>query len=444
MTKSVPKLTGLPVIGNLLDFSADRLSLLQRVYRELGEVGHVSVLSRQIYIATSPDFAQSVLKTHYKKFKKFEALAKFARPITGNGLLSSEGDLHRRQRRLIAPGLSRRRIASYVDIMARYADEAIGVWQRKGQIDVLTDTNRLTMAIAASSMFSSNADTYAKLASHAVDEGTRYLSQEFSRPVHFPYEWPTPRNNRLRRAIGPLDDVIYGMIRQRRESGERPDDILSMLLNAQDEDDGKGMSDEQIRDEVITLFVAGHETTANALSWALWLLSNNPKIGDTLAEEARSVLDGRPPTFDDLEHLPLARQAFLETMRLFPPAYMVGRETLEDVDIEGWHIPKGAMVLLNIYGQHHRADFFEDPERFEPGRFEGEWEKELPKGAYMPFADGPRVCIGNHFAMMEGLVVLAHLAQRLRVGEATCSSIEPLARVTLRPKSPFKVMISTR
>lgn len=442
--QTIPTLDGAPLIGNLREFSRDRLALFQRAYRELGEFVRIRVATREVLVATSPGIAQAVLKTHAKHFKKFAALARYAKPMIGNGILSSEGDFHRRQRKLVAPGLKRRQIAEYVEAMARHTDGAIADWKQTGRMQVMHDLTRLTMAIASETMFNSPSEAYAEVAARAVHEATTYIAAELGRPVHFPYSWPTPRHRRLRQAIAPLDDVVYEMIRARRQSGERPNDLLSMLLNAQDEDDGTGMTDQQVRDEVMTLFVAGHETTSNALTWSCYLLARHPAIAERLAEQCRDVLGGRPPTFEDLERLPYARQVFLETMRLFPPAYIVGREATADVDLLGWQVPAGAMVVVNIYGLHHRADFFPDPERFDPDRFEGDREKTLEKGAFIPFADGARVCVGGHFALMEGQVVLAHLAQHLRFDTVEGPANPPIARVTLRPRDPITLAVSAR
>jgi cytochrome P450 len=404
----------------------------------------VKVLHRNVYVATSPELAELLLKKEVGSFKKFAALARFATPVIGNGILSSEGAVHRRQRRLIAPGLNRNRIARYVEAMARHTDEAITRWKRSGRIDVIPDMTRLTMAIAAQTMFNSPAETYAQTAETAVKAAMHYIASELGRPLHVPYSWPTLRNLRMKRAIAPLDDVVYGMIRERRASGERPDDILSMLLNAQDEEDRTGMTDAQVRDEVMTLFVPGHETTSNALSWCAYLLARHPDVAERVAEEARGVLGGRPPTFDDLDALPYAKQVFLEALRLYPPAYIVGKECVTPVSLLGWPIAPGDMVVLNIYGLHHRQDFFPDPERFDPDRFEGDKEKAMPRGAFIPFADGPRVCIGGHFAVMEGHVVLAHLAQSLRIQPLTAPPIPPIARVTLRPRDQFTLRVAAR
>ncbi len=441
-TLGAPTLKGWPLIGNLFEFSRDRLSLFQRVYRELGELGRVRVMNRNVFVATSPALAEALLRREAASFKKFAALARFATPVIGHGILASEGELHRRQRRIIAPGLAKNRIAQYVAAMARHTDEAVTRWGRAGRIDVIADMTRLTMAIASETMFNSSASAYADVATTAVHEAMHYIASEVGRPIHVPITWPTPRNRRLLRALAPLDRVVFDMIRERRASGQRPDDILSMLLDGKHEDDGAGMTDQQVRDEVMTLFVAGHETTSNALSWSLYLLARHPDIAARLADECRAVLGGRAPTFAELERLPYARAVFLETMRLYPPAYIVGRECVTPVSLAGFPVAPGDMVVLNIYGLHHRADLFPDPERFDPDRFAGDKEKALPRGAFIPFADGPRVCAGGHFAMLEGQVVLAHIAQHLRFTPYAGPPIPAISRVTLRPRDAFTLQVT--
>ena len=373
-----------------------------------------------------------------KRFKKFAALSDYSRPVLGDGLITSEGDTHKRQRRLIAPKLGRRQIAAYADTMARHTAAAVASWPRGGTIDVHDEMTRLTLAIATETMFSAGSEAYADTASAAVHAATDYIAGEVGRLVHVPVSWPLPRNRRMQRAVQALDTIVYDIIRQRRAAPGDQDDLLQRLLDAQDEDDGARMSDEQVRDEVMTLLVAGHETMANGLTWALYALARHPDIAERLAAESKAVLDGRLPTLADLRQLPLSRQVVLESMRLFPPVYMVGREALEDVVIEGHRVPAGTTVLVSIYGIHRRPDLYPDPERFDPARFTEEAEDARPRGAYLPFGDGPRVCIGNHFAMMEAQIVIAHLAQQVRLTE-TGPTVAPIPRVTLRPGAEVRL-----
>lgn len=444
MPASLPVLEkGLPLVGCLPELRRDRLGFLMRAWRDGGEMVRVPVLpGRSLYVVTSPELARDVLVKQAKRFKKFAALSDYSRPVLGDGLITSEGDLHRRQRKLIAPGLKRGQIARYAATMARHADAMIAGWAHGQVLDVHAETTRLTLSIATETMFSTPSAEYARAASAAVHAATDYIAGEVGRLVHLPVSWPLPRNRRMQRAVRALDRIVYDIIRDRRAHAGGHADILQMLLDAQDEDDGRTMTDEQVRDEVMTLFVAGHETTANALSWSLYLLARHPEVAARLAAQSREVLGGRPPGFDDLPALPLAEQVFKETMRLYPPAYMVGREALEPVTIGPHALPAGATVLVSIYGLHRRPDLYPAPERFDPDRFEAAREAELPRGAYLPFADGPRVCIGNHFALMEAQIVLAHVAQHVSLRAAPEMTVPALPRVTLRPGAPIRLTVA--
>ncbi|TNF23491.1 MAG: cytochrome P450 [Deltaproteobacteria bacterium] len=432
----MPVLSGLPVLGCLPELRRDRLGLLLRAYREGGDMVRVPIPGRRLYIGTSPSIATAALRQEASRFMKFFALAKLSRPVLGDGLITAEGAHHRRQRKLIAPGLTRREVGRYAEVMARHADELQRRCTAGTTVDVHAEMTRLTLAIASETMFGTSAEAHARAAGDAIHAATSYIARGVGSLVNLPLSWPLPRHLRMRRAVATLDRIVYDIIRDRRSAGRNGapgSDILGMLLAAQDEEDGTGMTDDQVRDEVMTLFVAGHETTANALTWSLYLLDHHPDVAERLAEEATAVLGGRPPTLEDLPALPYALQVFKEAMRVFPPAYMVGREATEDAVVDGWEIPKGATLLLSIYGLHRRPDLFEDPERFDPDRFAPEREQALPRGAYVPFADGPRVCIGNHFALMEGQIVLAHLAQHVRLRTRTQPVVRPQPRVTLRP-----------
>lgn len=438
-TTTLSSLKTPPLVGCLPELRRDRLGFLMRAWRDGGGFVRAATLpGRCLYVITEPELARQVLVGEASRFKKFAALSKYARPILGDGLITSEGSHHRQQRKLIAPGLKRKQIAKYAEAMTRHTAVATQSWADGQVVDIHAEMTRLTLAIATETMFHTPSEAYARIASRAVHAGTTYIAGEVGRLIHLPVSWPLPRNLRMRRAVAALDRIVYDIVGQRRAAAEGHDDILQMLLDAQDEDDGRRMTDEQVRDEVMTLFVAGHETTANALSWSFYLLARNPEVQDELAGQARAVLAGRPPTVDDLKDLPLAAQVFKESMRLYPPAYMVGREAREPVELGGHTIEAGAMVLVSIYGIHRRPDLHPDPERFDPERFTAQRESELPRGAYLPFADGPRVCIGNHFALMEGQIALAHAAQQLRF-EPPATEVPPLPRVTLRPAGPIQL-----
>lgn len=440
----MPSLKGYPLIGCLPDFRKDRLALLLRAYREQGELVEVPMLGGPLIVVTGPEVAREVLVKKASKFRKSVALARYSRPMLGNGLLTAEGDVHRQQRRRLQPGLKHRKLSHYVDTMVRHSEDFLKRLEGKSELDLHTEMTQLTLGIAAETMFGAAPTQHAAAVSDAIAATTRYIAVEVTRPVHFPINWPTPRNIALRRAVGTLDRIVRNMIQERRENPSDRPDILNMLLSAQDEEDGSKMTDEQVRDEVMTLFVAGHDTLANSLTFSLALLARHPEVADRLARESAEVLEGRAPTYEDLEKLPYALQVFKEALRLFPPAYLAGRETLEAVELGGYEIPPKTTVFVSIYGMHRRPDLFPDPERFDPDRFLPEAEKARPRGAYIPFSDGPRICIGNHFALLEGQIVLSYVGQHLAFTEIPDEPIEAIPTITMRAKGKPRLRVTRR
>jgi cytochrome P450 len=277
----------------------------------------------------------------------------------------------------------------------------------------------------------------------AVTEGSEAVTRLLRSLVFMPPTRFTAAGRKLFAAGRQLDEVVYRIIRERRASGEDPGDVLSLLLSARDADTNQGLSDEELRDEVMTLFLAGHETTANGLTWAVALLSQHPEVARRLAEEA-DQLDGRAPRFEDLGKLPYALAVFKEALRLYPPAYLIGRTALTETRIGGHRLPRRQVVFLNIYGIHRRAELFPDPDAFKPERFLDGADKRLPKGAYLPFGGGPRICVGNHFALMEGQLVLTRLAQRFKLEGSIERMVEAEPLVTLRPKQAVRMRITPR
>ncbi|MBL9014293.1 MAG: cytochrome P450 [Myxococcales bacterium] len=440
---TVPVLAAPPLIGALLEFRDRRLDLLLRVVRECGDLARVPLLHKTAHVLSSPSLIHAMLTEQASSFHKSAVLAKFSRPLMGNGMLVAEGGDHRRQRKLIAPGLKPGRIAGYAAAMAALTEHAQRSWQDSSIIDVGAELTKMTLEIAAQTMFSSSAAEHAEVVGAAVHINSQYMMDGATSLVNVPFSWPTPTNRRVRASIARLEKIVFDMIRHHRAAGDQGD-ILSMLLAARDEDDGSTLSDAQVRDEVMTLFVAGHETTASSLTWALVLLARHPEIAARLRQEADSVLAGRTPTFDDLPRLPYALQVFKETLRLYPPAPVVGREAIAPVQLGSVQLPAGAWVLANIYGVHRRAELFAEPNRFNPDRFAPEVARQLPRGALVPFGDGPRVCICNHFAMMEGQILLASLAQRVELQPLSSTPIEAEALVTIRPKTAVRMRVKRR
>jgi cytochrome P450 len=440
--KGLPVVKGVPLFGSFFDFRNHRIELQLKTRAQCGDLGVVKIGPISVVAISSAELAQEVLVERAADFKKSKGLSRYARPIIGNGLLSSEGEEHRRNRKLMAPAFQHKRIAGWANVMAEFGESAAARWKDGERIDVAEEMMRLTLAIVGRTLFDADVESDANDVAEALPLAMKWMLDTVSMPLRLPYPIPTPHNLRLKSAVEKLDAIVYRIIRERRASDRDRGDALSMLLAAVDEEDGSRMSDRQLRDEVMTLILAGHETTANALAWTFHLLGRHPAIADEVRAEADRVLGGRTATFDDLARMPFGLQVLKESMRLHPPAYMVGREALRPVTLGGRTFPAGTNVFVNIYAMHRRADYFPDPDRFDPSRFTPENEKRIPRGAWLPFGGGPRVCIGNHFALMEGHVLLATLAQRVRFEPLYTGDIAPEPLVTLRPRGgvPMKVV----
>ena len=431
----------MPLIGNLFEFRNQRLALQQRLLREHGDLARFHIGPIPVYAVASAELAHQVLVENADAFVKSRGLGKIARPMLGDGLLTSEHELHRQQRKLIAPAFSHRRIGAYATTMAELTERAQAGLADGAVVDVAQEMMRLTLAIVGKTLFDADVACEADDVGAAITAANHYVSEAVTR-LPTPIWLPTRRNKEARRAIATIDKIIYRLIAARRAAGVDLGDVLSTLVTARDEVTGAGMSDRQIRDEAVTLFLAGHETTANALAWSFYLLGRHPDVYDRLAKEARAVLGGRAPTMEDLSRLPTALMVLKETMRLYPPAYMVGRQAEREVALGPVTLRRGDTVFVNIYAMHRRADCFAEPDAFRPERFSAENEKTLPRGAYLPFGGGPRICIGNHFALMEGQLLLAALAQRLRFVPLDAREAVPEPLVTLRPKGGLPMRVA--
>jgi cytochrome P450 len=422
---------GGPILGNVLAIARDRLWVMQQAGAIRGGICELPVVGGSVVIVSTPDLVHEVLVTQADSFAKGSAF-RFLRPIIGNGLLTSEGEFHRRQRKLMAPALAHKRIAGYAGTMAAYAERAQRAWADGAQIDASAEMMRLTLDVVSKTLLDADVGDATGEVGSAVSILVRAVNARMSTPLSF-LLGSASRNPDVRAAIATLDGIILRIIRERRRSKTDTGDLLSMLLAAQEEGTGEGMSDAQVRDEVMTIFLAGHETTANALSWALYLLARHPEAYARLRAEAVAVLEGRTASASDIPRLGFALQVFKETLRLYPPAYLTSRMASRDVEIGGHLIAEGTDVVANICTMQRRPEYFTDPDRFDPERFEAAAEKTIPRGAYLPFGDGPRICIGNNFAMMEGQLILATLAQRVELSLVSAGEIVPEPLVTLRP-----------
>jgi len=423
---------GLP-FRDLARFRRDPLGFLERVHRRWGDVARFRFGPRSIYLLSHPDLIRDVLVTRHRNFTKSRALQR-ARVILGEGLLTSEGEHHLRQRRMAQPAFHRERIAALGETMVAYASRAAGEWRDGAEMDVVREMNRLTLAIAGKTLFGASVEAEADEIGAALTSALLAFKRLTNPLGPILDRLPLPGTVRVRRAGERLDATIYRMVEERRASGEDRGDLLSMLLAARDEEgDGAGMTDLQLRDEALTLFLAGHETTANALAWTWHLLSLNPDAEAALHAELGAVLAGRAPRADDLPRLPYTRAVLAESMRLRPPAWVIGREPKEDFEAGGYRIRAGSVVMLAPWIAQRDPRWWPDPERFDPSRWTPEMEAALPRFAYFPFGGGPRKCIGEGFAWTEGILVLARLAQRWRLRPAPGAQVSAEPLITLRP-----------
>ncbi len=448
--KTIPGPADTPFLGSVLPFRSNPISFLLDLAQTYGPIVQFSFFNTPIIMINDPDYIREVLVTNNKQFPKSDLDMEVLRRFIGVGLLTSEGDYHRRQRRLIQPAFHMRRIAGYAETMVDYTDRHIDRWQDGDIRDMSEEMMALTMFIVSKTLFDADMDDMQEVAT-AVGKAIHILQKVTNDEYRFPLllpEWlPTPNNRQRREQRAILYGIIERMIDERRSTavaGEVADtgDLLSMLLLARDEDD-RPLSKQQGRDEGVTLFAAGHETTSNALTWTWYLLSQHPDVTARLHEEVDQVLgrgpDGRLPTLDDLPRLPYTEMVIKESLRLYPPAWVLGaRQAAVATEIDGYPIPEGGAVLISPYVMHRQARYYPDPERFHPER-----EAELPRYAYIPFGGGPHVCIGNSFAMMEAQLLLATIAQRFRL-TLLQETVEKEPLITLGVKDGLRMLVTER
>jgi cytochrome P450 len=415
------------------------------IARTFGDLAYYSVGPLRVYQVNHPDLIRQVLVDRADKFHKARFITRGFKPLAGNGLLTSDGDLWRQQRKLMQPAFHHKHVASYADVMVSHTTRMLDSF-RDGEIrEIHADMMKLTLGVVVKSLFGTDltddGDHVGRLMTTVLDATNARVINAFQ----IPYWMPTWRHLRERRAIRELDAILQRMIQARRASASVPGgDLLSLLFAARDEESGARMSERQLRDEMMTLFLAGHETTANALTWTWYLLSEHPEVDAKLSAELQDTLNGRMPTAADLADLPYTEMVVREAMRLYPPAPAFAREPIEDVMLGGYEVPKGSLVTIITYALHRDARFFEDPERFDPERFAPGWVERIPRYAYLPFGGGPRVCIGNGFALTEARLILATMAQRYRCALASSQPVVPMQLVTLRPKHGLRMRVSAR
>jgi len=430
----------------VLAFRRDPLAFLCRAAMSRGDTFCFRATPRlKIYVLRSPTAIHHVLVAHPDRYLKRSRGYLKLRQFLGEGLLTSENPLWREQRRIIQPGFHRQRISGFASTMTGLAEAMLRRWEvlsaQNTIVDIDREMNRLTLRIAGQTLLSADVEGEADSVGEAVDALNRWATRALLHLLHPPLWVPLRINREALAGQRALDRIIFGLIRRRRQTGEDPGDLLSMLMQATDQETGASMSDRLLRDEVLTMFVAGHETTANALSWAFYLLSQHPAVLRDLQAELASVLGGRTPTIDDLPALDLTERVVQETLRLYPPAWAIGR-TIEGEDvIEGHRLRGPAIVLLSPYLTHRSPALWPNPTAFDPDRFLPEIAKTRPRYAYLPFSGGPRVCIGKTFAMIEAKLILATVLQRFQPALVPGHRVEPEPLITLRPRGGMPMLL---
>ena len=408
------------------------------------------------YLLSHPDDIKRVLQDNNQNYRK-GLIYQYLKPVLGLGLLTNEGESWLSQRRLVQPAFHRQELGEFTSIMTGAIGAMLDRWRNQTELaprDIAAEMARLTMDTVGQALLGSDLAGTSAQVHDAVKVGQEQVNWRITHPFSLSENYPTPRNRRFKKALHTLDDLVYSIIEQRRhsssavrsgaEGGGSGHDLLTLLLEARDEDTGEGMTDWQLRNEVITIFLAGHETTANALAWAWHLLSLHPEVEDQLYTEVDSLLCGRLPTLQDIPRLTYTRMVLDETLRLCPPAWVIARYPVTDDEAGGYRIPAYSQVILSSYVTHRHPDLWQQPERFDPERFRPDQLTQRPRYAYFPFGGGPRICIGSEFALMEGVLTLAAVACEYRLLAVPGHDVEPEALITLRPRGGLPMFVERR
>lgn len=433
----------IPLAG-LFAYRRGPLPFFQSLAKQHGDISYFTLGPQEAFFLNHPDLIKDVLVTNSQNFMKGLALQR-AKRLLGQGLLTSEGEFHRRQRRLALPAFHKARVASYAAVMTNYAAQMRERWRDGQTLNIADEMMSLTLAIVGKTLFDADVVSDSKDVGEAMN-----VTMDLFNTITVPFfnllqKLPLPQVRRFDNARAKLDAIIYRLIEERRSSGQDRGDLLSMLLLAQDEEgDGGRMTNEQLRDEALTIFLAGHETTANALTWTLYLLSQNPEGEAKLQRELDEVLGSRLPEITDVARLRYTEMLLAESMRLYPPAWAIGRMSLVDCEIGGYFVPKRSLVLMSQYVMHRDERYFPDPERFDPDRWTEAARGSRPQFSYFPFGGGPRRCIGESFAWMEGILLLATIAQQwqMRLAPNQIVALRPV--ITLRPKHGMRMILNSR
>jgi cytochrome P450 len=444
--KSPPRLRSHGLLGSASEMQRDPLKFLRET-RQYGDIVRMRFVFSDAYLIYHPDSVKHVLQENNRNYNKDVFTYKLFRPFLGQGLLINDGESWLHQRRLMQPAFHRKRITAYGTIMTDATIALLERWkpyvEQDSSVDVAEEMMRLTLGIVGQTLFSINLSDETNTIGPALTTMLKLLGNYVYAPFP-PISIPTTRNRRLLAANRSLEQVIYHIIAERRQQNRDTGDLLSMLLSARDEETGEGMNDRQIRDELMTMLLAGHETTANTLTWTWFLLSQHPEIEQRLYYEVDEVLGGALPTVEHLPDLKYTNMVLEESLRLYPPACILSRKAMADDELGGYPIQANSMILVSPYATQHHPDYWPDPERFDPERFTPERSVDRPHYAYFPFSSGPRMCIGSSFAMMEAQLILATIAQRYQLRMVPGHPVEPQMLVTLRPKYGLRMTIHER
>jgi cytochrome P450 len=419
------------------------MGTLQRAARDYGDVVTLPVFGTDRILVSRPEYIQQMLILEQGKLHKSTLTKMAVKPLLGQGLLISEGEFWRRQRRLAQPAFHRGRVNAYSPVMVECALERAKDWRNGETRNIAEEMMKVSLEVAVRTLFGTSLAGDSESIGKAMTFLMRHYLRRARTPWRIPESWPTPANRRAQKDGEYMDSLVYRIIGERKKESGTRNDLLALLMAAMN-DDGSQMTERQLRDETMTLFVAGHETTALTLSWTWYLLSENRAAEGRLHEELGRVLGGKPAELGDLEKLPYLHAVILESLRLFPPAFMLARTSVEKMNIGGYEIPAGTTLLASQWVMHRDVRFFEQPERFLPERWVDGLEQRLPAGAYFPFGDGPRRCIGQGFAMLETALVIAAIAQRFRFRLTPGFPIATEPLVTLRPRYGIEMRVEER
>lgn len=445
--KRVPRYRSLNPLSATLAFQKQPLQFIAMLTKEYGDIVQFPLLNMPVVLLNHPDYIKRVLIDNVSNYDKEVFIYRMLHTIMGEGLITSSGEKWKKRRRLMQPAFHHQRIEKLTGLVNDITLAAIKTWEEKTArhepISVKDEMLKITLKMVSMALMNVDASDVSHTFGKAFQVSNHVLA-DYARLPFPPLSFPTPSHRRLWQAVKQMDDISYTTMRERRERQEDTGDLLSMMMASVDEETGKGLSDQELRDEIQTIFIAGHETSANALSWIWYVLSQHPDVEAKLHEEVDRVLAGRTPTMEELSKLVYTRMIIDETMRLYPTVWQLMRRTINDDVIDGYHIPAGRIIFWSNYALHRHPAIWEDAERFHPERFAPEQVAKRPRHYFMPFSGGSRICIGNGFALMEMQVIMALVAQRYRFVSLSDQPVEPRTALALIPNTDLPMKLVQR